>query len=356
MIVLHLLLLKEEALGVGIPSTKKAALEQLLIYRGTWGTEFNMTTLPDGGRKVPWPTVSLAPNQTMNSHISKRITDQTEHHEKPQMTINAYEGEAIKISSGVGLWAKPKEAVWIRDRRILWQHKPDSPDWKDHRDAAKFTVSYSYDLEIPKVTTRDAGRYTSIFQLQKGGPVYTMEIDVDIHRLPDPKIYTDRTHPSARRLTIGPDETGVEIRCQATGKTRQGTIMGWTKDGLEKTETRVIAEGGQTETSIEATQNDDGALFSCFTTHNDTRLRKTSTIRIKATQGQPRSSPELKNRRETEEETTQKGDETPKGGLMIKAALFITVAVTVSAIVVGGTLAILRGSTKDQYQSTPTTA
>ena len=355
---LSLLLLSKRALGESTPSTEKEALERLLIYRGTWGMEFNMTTLPDGGRQIPWPMVSLAPNQTMNSHISEKVTGQTGHHQEPQLTISAYEGEAIKIPSGVGKWAKPKEAVWMRDRRILWQHTPDRPDWMDHRDAAKFTINYSYDLEIPKATTRDEGRYTSKFQLQKGGPIYTMEIDVHIHRLPDPKIYTDRTQPSARRLTIRPNETEVEMRCRAIGKTRQGTIMGWTKDGLEKVESRVIAEGEHTETSIEATQDDDGALFTCFTTHNDTRLRKTTTIRIRTTHGRPQPSPDLKNRRETKMGTTQKGDGnpgTPKGDLAIKVALFVSATVTVSTIVVWSILAALRGPTK-KYQRTATTA
>ena len=202
------------------------------------------------------------------------------------MTIHSYEGESVRIPSGVGMWAKPIEVMWSRERRVIWQHTPDRPDWKDYQMTTKMSIDPSYNMVIERISTRDAGRYSAKFQLKQGSPFYAMEVDLQVHRLPAPKIYSHRTSPSSRRLVMEPEDTAVELRCQASGA-REGTILGWTKEGKPQQETEATAEGPKTEliSTIEARQNDDGALFSCFTTHNDTDKVKTTTIKIKAKAG-----------------------------------------------------------------------
>ena len=342
--------------AVGMSLSKAAAstpaekaLEELLVYRDKWGTPHNMSNLSDGGRRIPWPTVLMEANLTMSRLLGRDARDKDRAMPEPQMTIHAYEGDAIRLPSGVGMWIKPKEVMWSQDRRLMWQHTPDRPDWTDYRQAAKFTIDRNYDLKIKRITPRDEGRYTSRFQIKEGGPIYSMEIELQLHRLPDPKIYTDRTNPSSRRITLKEEEASVDLKCQATGA-RAGTTLGWTKDGNPNHETDMTAPAEEsTLVSItQATREDNGALFTCFTTHNDTKRRKTTTIQVKA-KGVSQDKKEPHPVKNEKNATTEKAKNTPEWAVD-SIVTFTMAATALAAAAVGSTLAILKQCNNRQYQ------
>ena len=326
------------AVGTTIAATmEEEALGELLIYTDEWGRRTNMSNLSDGGRRLPWPTVLDEANLTMTRLLNREIGKDLDAPD-PQMTIHKYEGEPARIPSGVGMWAKPKEVTWSRNGRIMWQHTLDRPDWTDYRVRTKFSINRNYDIEIEGVTARDNGRYSAKFQIQAGSPFYLMEVDLQVHILPKPKIYSSRTSPSSRRLVLGPEDTTVEIHCQASGA-RPGTILGWSKEGKQQAGTRVEAEspGAKLISTLEASNKDDGALLSCYTTHNDTDRMKTSSIKVKSTANNQSTGadPPLPKIRPGQ------GDPRGPEGSVDSLAAFIMAAAAMAAALVGAVVLVL---------------
>ena len=261
--------------------TKSEALQELLIYTDTQGRRFNMSSQPDEGRQTPWPTVRLENGITVQDALTEEVVRKDTHPSAPQLRLHRYEGETVSLSSGVGQWAHPREITWSRDRHLLWHHRPNRPDWKDFREESKLSINSRYDMELQRVTGRDTGVYRANFQLLEGGPVYTMETHLWVHRLPTPRIYTDRTDPGARRLILETNDTVVEVSCKTSGVARRGTTLGWMKDGIIEPATQMKGIGEVVTARIEVTKQDDGALMTCFATHEDTAQRRTASIRIR---------------------------------------------------------------------------
>ena len=238
-------------------TTEEKARGELLVYTDAWGRRTNMSHVSDGGRRIPWPTVLTEANLTMKKLVHREEVG-IETDRDPQLVLQAYEGDPVRIPSGVGMWAKPKEVVWFKNQRVAWQHTLDSPDWTDYRLADRFTIDRNYDMEIEKVAIHDAGRYSAKFQIDQGKPFYIMDIDLQVYRLPEPKIYSSRSNPSSRRLILEPEDTRVELQCRAIGA-RKGTVLGWAKEGRPQpgTEVRATSPDAEITADIEAGQEDD---------------------------------------------------------------------------------------------------
>ena len=210
--------------------------QQLLdlgVFKGR--VDLNMTRC--GGRCIPWPTTvntEASMHQLTNEEFKAR---KEPYGSQPHMTLEANEGEAVTISSGVGQWARPMEATWSCNKRLWWQHEPDQPDWTDYQIEGRFKIERNYDLFIPKANLRDSGRYTARFRLHQKGTLYIMETNLTVYKHPQPRILTQTLKPGARRLTIWGNTTSAELKCEII-RTHPRVSISWERNSQPVPEVR----------------------------------------------------------------------------------------------------------------------
>lgn len=327
--------------------------------------DLNMT--PCGGRCIPWPTTKdtkTTMHQLTNEEFGARNTP---YESKPHISLEANEGEAVTISSGVGQWARPTEATWSCNRRLWWQHEPDQPDWTDYQVEGRFKINSNYDLTLQKTSLRDSGRYTARFRLQPKGTVYIMETTLTVYRHPQPRILAQELRPGARRLTLWSNTSSTMLKCEMI-RTHPKVVLSWERNSHPVPETDIAREN-TTDTAtqkLKVTQADNGSLITCAATNAETAARKTATITIKAMgvdkvtqayQTPAHSTERTTPKQRTEQPTNQEKDnhtniaptaaelgkiqekgsqETTK-----KLTTYLLVAVALSAATIGTTLAII---------------
>ena len=262
------------------PEVAKARAQLLLSHHGE-GEVRNHSSGPNGGRTLPWPTI-------LTAHRLKDLLDQdmntgpnpTEHLHVHRATDI---GGTVIIPSGVGLWARPTHVTWSHNRRLMWEHNPDRPDWLDHRVTTNFDMVSNYDLHIGPAQLKDAGTYTARFQLKRDGPIYEMNTKLAIYHLPKPKLYEKGAAISARRLQLKEEEASREITCASdTGLPRAS--LTWARDNGPVSKEERRAENGDNLIAeiVTVTHKDHGALLTCFATNNRTSERTSTSIMIQS--------------------------------------------------------------------------
>lgn len=338
-----------------------------LLDVSRFNARIDLNITPCGGRCIPWPT-TLNTGTSMNQLTNEEFGARNKPYEsEPHMTLEANEGEAVTISSGVGQWARPTEATWSCNRRLWWQHEPDQPDWTDYQVEGRFKINSNYDLTLQKTSLRDSGRYTARFRLQPKGTVYIMETSLTVYRHPPPKILAQGLQPGARRLTLWSNTSSTVLKCEMI-RTHPKVVLSWERNSQPVPEAEITREN-TTDTAtqiLKVTQADNGSLITCAATNAETTARKTATIAIRAMeinkvtqayQTPTQITERATTKQQTVQQTTQKegnhtntaptaaelGNKHEKSSQNTTAKLttYLLLAVALSAATIGTTLAII---------------